>query len=123
MEKNFTELHVGGVYLRRDGGIDWIVKDDGSKFPYDSKNDYFYLKNGDYREFQEHDEDLVQYICEYSDIKRLPEIMAENERLKAEIELARETINNCQDWGVDLVHKNKELKAEIEQLKTELQTL
>ena len=81
MEKNFTELHVGGVYLRRDGGIDWIVKDDGSKFPYDSKNDYFYLKNGDYREFQEHDEDLVQYICEYSDIKRLPEIIEKSKIL------------------------------------------
>jgi hypothetical protein len=86
MTKNFETLHVGGVYLRRDGGIDWIVKDDGSKFPYDSKNGNFYLKNGDYREFEEHEEDLVQYLCEYSDLKRLPEIMAENERLKAEIE-------------------------------------
>lgn len=86
MEKNFETLHVGGVYLRRDGGVEWIVKDDGSKFPYGSKNDHSYMPNGNYFYSKKSRNDLLHYLCEYSDLKRLPEIMAENERLKAEIE-------------------------------------
>lgn len=93
MEKNFTELHVGGVYLRRDGGIEWIVKDDGSKFPYDSKNDNSYLPNGNYFYSEKSRNDLLHYLCEYSDLKRLPEIMAENARLKAEIEQLKAQLN------------------------------
>jgi len=83
MEKNFTELHVGGVYLRRDGGVELIVNKDEYKYPYDSQDGNSYLPNGYFYNYEESEADLVYYLC---DIKRLPEIMAENERLKAEIE-------------------------------------
>ena len=86
LEKNFETLHVGGVYLRRDGEIARIVKISERLYPYSTKNHFSYLPSGFYKEWQESEFDLVYYLCEYSDIKRLPEIMAENARLKAEIE-------------------------------------
>ncbi len=88
MEKNFTELHVGGVYLRRDGLINWIdIKDDGNHdYPFKSKGGHTFSPNGIFIKSQEHDYDLVQHLCDIDDLKQLPEIMAENQRLKAEIE-------------------------------------
>jgi hypothetical protein len=91
MEKNFTELHVGGVYEAKDGEIVRIIKGDYEKNPFFSPNDYEYLKDGSFFINEDSVHDLVKYLGEYTDIVRLPEIMAENEYLKAELEpLARE---------------------------------
>jgi hypothetical protein len=118
MEKNFTELHVGGVYLRRDGRVDWIdIKDDGNRdYPFKPKGGYTYSPNGIFIKSQEHDYDLVQHLCDIEDLKRLPEIMAENERLKAEMQ---KNAADGQSYMEECHNEIIKLKAEIEQLKAE----
>ena len=88
MEKNFTELHVGGVYEAEDGEIVFIIGFDREEYyPFlSARANNKYLNDGRFLIDEESHYDLVKYLGEYSDIVRLPKIMAENERLKAELE-------------------------------------
>jgi hypothetical protein len=113
MEKNFTELHVGGVYEARDGEIVHIIAFNEEVYnPFFSSRDD-YLNDGSFFFGAESVHDLVKYLGEYTDIIRLPEIMAENERLKAE------SIKNAIDglFHIGMLNKQiKDLKAKLEQL-------
>lgn len=97
MTKNFTELHVGGVYLREDGEVKLIVDSTIGRYCFESHDEDDYTENGEFLEGRDTGKDLVHYLCDIDVLKRLPEIMAENERLKAIFN----GIDNPESWVKD----------------------
>ena len=66
-EKKPLKLRVGGVYKRRDGGIEEIARQDkyapeDSVFRFESKNGYHYAINGNYMRCSECIEDLIEEV-------------------------------------------------------------